>query len=83
MSDLIKRVATIQRAEGLSDRDFATELGISNGLWSGIKSGKREAGPKVLAAIAARYPGLRREVEAYWLSQLDLPTGSNTATAVA
>lgn len=69
---LIDRVVKIQEAEGLSDRDFAEDvLGISNGQWSGVKSGRIRVGRKTLKAIIKAYPGLRAEVEAYWLALLE------------
>jgi transcriptional regulator with XRE-family HTH domain len=67
---LIERVASLQKAEGLSDRAFASKLGLSNGQWSGIKTGRNEMGLKTLTAISEHYPGLKGDIERYWLSLL-------------
>ncbi len=62
-SDLLTRVMDIQRAEGLSDREFARKLGLSNGQWSGVKSGRIRMGRKTLRALLRLYPQLRPAVE--------------------
>ncbi len=70
MYELLKQLDIIQRAEGLSDRQFAAKLGLSNGLWSGVRSGERTMGRKTLRAIERLYPGLSLAINSYWVEYL-------------
>ena len=45
-----------QDAENLSNTEFAAKLGISAGMWTLIRTGKREMGVKPLEGIARHYP---------------------------
>lgn len=69
--DIMKRVIELQTAEGYSDSDYAKLLGVSKAMWSLIKAGKVEPGAKMLGGVWKRYPALRADVEAYWLSKLE------------
>jgi hypothetical protein len=77
--ELIKKLEGIQVAEGLSDRRFAPSLGISNGLWSGVKAGDRVLGRRSLLLIEQRYPGLKQLVDDYWLKSLRTERDAATA----
>lgn len=47
-----------QLMEGLTNTEFAAKLGISTGMWTLIRTGKREMGVKPLRGIAAHYPDI-------------------------
>jgi hypothetical protein len=64
---LFKRIMEIQEKEGLSDRSFADKLGLSNGHWSGMKTGRLVMGRKTVIAIKKHYPDLAQDAKDYWL----------------
>lgn len=74
MNKLIEATKVKQKASGLSDKRFASSLGIDRSTWSYLKSGKRNPGMKFLAAIAQNFPDLKPliDVEIY-----DMGTSSN------
>ena len=57
---IIKKLQRIRSKGRVSDRAFATQLGVTNAAWSRIQSGKRQIGLKFLSAVVRNYPRLRR-----------------------
>lgn len=55
---IVAALSAKQDAEGLTNTEFAAKLGISTGMWTLIRTGKREMGVKPLAGIAAHYPDI-------------------------
>lgn len=70
--NIVDRVVALQNAEGFNDTEYARQLGVSKGLWSLVKSKQVQPHAKVLGGIWRRYPGLRRDVEQYWMSKLGI-----------
>jgi hypothetical protein len=70
---LIRRLMAMQVADDTSDREFAPRIGVSNGMWSGVKAGERHFGKDALNEIVRLYPNMREDAEAYWLARLELP----------
>lgn len=70
---LLERLDHIQKAAGLTDRQFSIRLGISRANWSLIrKAGRGEPkgrgiGLKVLAAVLREYPDMKPYVIEYIL----------------
>lgn len=64
---LLERLEQIQKASALSDIKFAARLGITRVSWWNIRTGGREIGPKVLAAVMREFPDLKPFVLDYIL----------------
>jgi len=58
VDELIKR----QKADGLSDGQFATKLGISRPLWWQVRSGHILPSRLFLQAVTRAYPELEPEL---------------------
>lgn len=59
---LIHSLIEKQRAEHLSNTEFAQRLGISRALWDLVRTGKRGFGEKTLSGIVRAYPDLIPEL---------------------
>jgi transcriptional regulator with XRE-family HTH domain len=56
--DVIEMLEQRQKAEGGTHRQFAAKLGLTEGMWSRLRAGERNIGPKTLRRIARVYPDL-------------------------
>ncbi len=66
--NLVERLKEKQNESGLSEEEFANQkLGIERVSWWNIRTGKRNIGPQVLAAILREYPDLQATVLDYIL----------------
>jgi transcriptional regulator with XRE-family HTH domain len=70
--DLIGKLKQKQDDLGLSDRAFAKTLNIERSMWRWIKAGKRNLGPKTLAAIRERFPELTPDTMFYFEERVAL-----------
>lgn len=59
---LLEKLIERQRRFGLTDGDFAAELGISRQLWQFTRTGRVRIGQKILAGTCRRFPDLIPEV---------------------
>lgn len=59
---LIHSLIEKQRAENLSNAEFARRLGISRALWDLVRTGKRGFGERTLSGIVCAYPELIPEL---------------------
>lgn len=59
---LINSLIEKQRAEHLSNTQFAQKLGVSRALWDLVRRGRRGLGEKMLKGIVRAYPDLIPQV---------------------
>lgn len=65
---LIERLTQIQRALGMSDREFARRIGVSGAMWTMVRNKQRRLGPRALGGIHRAFPELREDVFDYAVS---------------
>lgn len=54
--NLIQALEQRQRDEGMTDQQFASEIGVSRQMWGLMRSGDRMPGRKTLGRIIERFP---------------------------
>lgn len=59
MTELIETLAAVQRANALTDGQFAPTVGISRQLWGQYRSGMKRPGRTFLVVAGRAYPGIK------------------------
>lgn len=59
---LLEKLIEKQKAEGLSDLQFAKRLGVSRQLWAMTRSGDTPLGMRVLSGVVREFPSLTDDV---------------------
>lgn len=76
----MQALVAIQEGHGWTDARMAAELGVSQPMWSLVRSHKRRPGGKLLGGVERRFPDLRPLVSLFLRGDMPIVnTPSQTA----
>lgn len=73
------RLLAKQSELDLTDREFATKLGVSRSMWQQIRSGHKRVGPRIAKAALRVFPEMANEIVSFLLSDATPRTATDTA----
>lgn len=76
--ELTEKLKELQIKEGLSNRKFASRLGISHQLWQMTRTGKRGIGLTLLKGIVRAYSEFNRDVLIFLAGDVYIKTTDET-----